>query len=139
MNEEKKRILDMLSEGKLTTEEAMLLLEQLGGPEMPAASAAPRRSEGRMLRIVCVVRERGNAKPTNVTVNLPLKAARALGGAMHAMVPPKARQALVDEGIDLDGLDLIAVIDALAETGGDIVNVTHEDEEDQVMVRVFVE
>jgi len=144
MREERKRILDMLSEGKLSIDEAMMLLDQVEdapGKEAAAPFAPPparRGQEDRMLRVRIVAIEDGHQKPTNVSVNLPLKIARVAGRLM-SVLPEAARDAMEDHGVDLSGIDWEGAIDALSDTGGDIVNITHEDEKDQVTVRVYVE
>lgn len=137
--DERMRILSMLGEGKITAEEARLLLDQLEGAReaSPAAPTAPRA--GKMFRMRVNVVEEGNARPTDVNINLPLKVARIAGQVITRMMPDAARDALEDKGIDLEGLDLVELIDAIADTGGDILNVAHEDEESQVAVRVYVE
>lgn len=145
MQEERKRVLTMLEEGTISAEEAMMLLEQLkddGGREGAAFFTPPERDgveiKGeKMLRVRVHVIEEGNPKPTNVDINLPLKLARVAGRIVAAM-PPHAQNAMRTNGVDLSGIDWEGVIDDLAEVGGDIVNVTHEDGREQVMVRIFV-
>ena len=144
MREEKKRILDMLSEGKLSIDEAMALLEQMeDAPDkeanVPYAAPAVRRAqEDKMLRVRIVVIEDGHKKPTNVTVNLPLKIAR-MAGRLMSMIPEAAQDALEDHGVDLSGIDWEGAVKALEDTGGDIINITHEDENEQVTIRVYIE
>lgn len=143
MNEEKKRILDMLQEGKLSTDEAMMLMDQLGEKETPPPVYHPPASggkdDGRMFRVRVVVIEDGSSKPVNVNINLPIKAARIAGRMVMNMMPDEAMDALSDKGIDLSDMDLDALLDALEDTGGDIVNINTEDEESHVTVRVYVE
>lgn len=149
MNEDKKRILDMLAEGKLTPDEAMLLMDQLEDktatpappvfrPEAPAP-APQKAGREKMFRVLVNVNNDEMRKPMNVNINLPLKAARIAGDIVTRVMPEQARDALEDEGIDLTALDIGALIDALEETGGDIVNITHDGDEDQVTVRVYIE
>lgn len=136
MNEEKRKILDMLAEGKLTAEEAAMLLDQFSDDGPTAVFVRP--NPGRMLRVRVDIVERGRPTPTHVEVNLPLAAAKALG-QLSVLMPEQAKDAARKEGFDFAALDLNALIDSLAETGGDIVTVTHEDEDDQVNVRVYIE
>ena len=122
-----------------------MLLEQVDGAETAVTPPPVYRpaemigGKGRMLRVRVIIIEGGNPKPTNVNVNLPLKAAHSLVRLVQTVMPNQARDAMAAEGIDLSAMDLEGLIESLAETGGDIVNVTHEDEEDQVMVRVYVD
>ncbi len=147
--EEKKRILDMLAEGKITAEEAMQLLEQFGAGA-PAGVAAKNHTGEKMLRVRVTAQEADKSTPVNVSVNLPLKVARVAGQLLR-MIPPQAIDAMEYHGVNLQEIDWEGMIDALAETGGDIVNVTsggyasgngstfdHYDE-DQVNVRIYVE
>lgn len=143
MNEDKKRILDMLAEGKLTSDEAMTLLEQFGeNANTPAPVYSPdTATEGkdRMLRVRVTAMEAGKSKPIHVNINLPLKAARIAGRFIKSAMPHSAQEAMREEGIDLASLDLEGLIDALEDTGGDIVNVTHDGDDESVVVRVYVE
>lgn len=142
--DERNRILEMLAEGKLTVEEATMLLDQTGGRQAPppvfhSGTNMDIASEERLLRVRVYVQERDKPKPTNVTINIPLKAARIAGNMIHTMIPHQARASMAAEGIDLTSLDLVGLIDALAETGGDIVNVVHDDDDEQVTVKIYVE
>lgn len=141
MSEERKRILDMLADGKISAEDAMKLLEEVEAPAPPPVYSPAKQPESaeKMFRVRVVAYGDDNPKPVNVTVNLPLKAARIAGRMIMTMMPREAQDALADKGIDLAGMDIVGLIDALEETGGDIVNVTAEDGEDQVLVRIYVE
>lgn len=143
MNEEKKRILTMLEEGKLSTDEAMMLMDQLGEKEAPPPVYHPAtqagKDAGRMFRVRVVVIEDGSSKPVNVNINLPIKAARIAGRMVMNMMPDEAMDAMSGKGIDLSDMDLDAMLDALEDTGGDIVNINTEDEDSHVTVRVYVE
>lgn len=145
MNDHRKRILDMLEEGTITADEAMMLLDQTSDSE-PASAPPPvyapakmRDSEERMLRVRVHVVESDNPNPVVVNVNLPLKAAKIAGKMMNTMMPEQARDAMSKEGINLSGDDIVELVEALAETGGDIVNVQQQDTGNQVSVRVYVE
>lgn len=127
----------MLADGTITSDEAMMLLEQVGGPESSALRAASDTDE-KMLRVRVIATERGSERPTNVEVNLPLKAARIAGRLINTMMPKQAQDAMSREGVDLSSIDFDGLIDALADTGGDIVNINYQDEEDQGTVRVYV-
>lgn len=89
MNEEKKKILQMLSEGKIKAEEAALLLEQL---ESPRREDAPGRTDEKMLRVRISASEPGRETPVQVAVNLPLKAARLAGQILPSLIPRSARE-----------------------------------------------
>lgn len=90
MNEEKLRILKLLEEKKITSAEAMELLEALG-------KAAPEGGErkGRILRIR--VYEAGSADP-KVNVNVPLGWAKF----MAPFIEGKIKAKLADKGYSVD-------------------------------------
>lgn len=141
MTEEKKRILEMLDNGTITTDEARMLLDEFAEKSAPPVfspdTVYPDSTE-RMLRIRVDATEEGQS-PTRVNVNLPLKAVRIASRLVMVCMPHEARSAMAAEGIDLSAMDLEALIDALEDTGGDIVNITHDDEKEHVVVRVYVQ
>lgn len=104
MPEERRKILDLLAEGKISVEQAEALLKALtaaGGtppvPPGPPAAATLRNGPGvRGLQIQVVNDETG--KVVNVTV--PLGLIRFAG----KMVPEHARNSVRENGIDLDEL-----------------------------------
>lgn len=110
MNENRKRILEMLAEGKINAEEAERLIAALER-ETPAAEAAegsephPKVSP-KYLRVMVETEEgaRGDG-PAKVNVRVPLQLLRA-GVKLASIIPPLARvkvnEALHDKGIELD-------------------------------------
>lgn len=144
MNEERKRILDMLEDGTITADEAMMLLEQLEsdgkGPQAPmqAPASAGGRPGERMLRVRGVFYEPSKSKPTNINVNLPLKLAK-LAGKIIGALPDSARRRMDAQGINLQDIDWDDIIETLADTGGDIVNVTFDEGDGSGTLRVYVE
>lgn len=122
MKEEKRQILKMLQDGKVSLDEAMKLLDAVGDDK--ASQPSSPKTTGKMLRVR--VEEGGKAK---VNVNIPL----ALAKLALRFIPKDARQELVDQNIDLD-----EVISSITETTtGKIVEVN--DDEDDTKVEVFVE
>lgn len=90
MNEEKMRILKLLEEKKISSTEAMELLEALG---RPSAEGAGKR--GRALRIR--VYEEGSAEP-KVNINVPLGWAKF----MAPFIEGKIKSRLADKGYTVD-------------------------------------
>ncbi|MEW6725023.1 MAG: hypothetical protein AB1331_09015 [Bacillota bacterium] len=116
-NEERKQVLQMLQEGKITAEEAEKLLNAVE-PEAPVAGR-----EAKWFRIR--VFEQGTGK-TKVNVNLPVS---LLDLAMK-FVPKHA--------VDIEGLDIRAILDEIKKGAmGKIVEV--EDEDEGVRVEIVVE
>ena len=131
-NEERARILRMVSEGTISPSEAEELLSAMeSGPrsaERPAAPAPPalpappafptRRS------LVIQVNEGGDSK---VNLRIPLGLARAAG----RFLPRNARKSL--EGYDIDLEELLEGLSS-GEVGGTLLEVN--DDEDQVRISV---
>ncbi len=101
--EDKKRIMDMVKEGKITVEEALRLLEAMDlGPKAPspgyayaaATAAPPSRGIAKMIRIVV------DGQDVKVKVNLPA----ALAKFAASFIPPEAKQQLSSQGIDIAGI-----------------------------------
>ncbi len=160
MSEETKRILDMLSEGRLSVEEAERLLDALRAPGTAAVrqahdggvlsaskgaaeSGAPEEKTGRgpKPRFLRVIVDREGRK---VDVRLPLQLVRA-GMRFTALIPEKARgeieKQFSKQGVDLDlkklgPEDLDDLIDHL---GGLTVEVDEETEDGKSTVRIFCE
>jgi hypothetical protein len=108
MNEERRKILDMLAQGKITVEEAEKLLAAVGetGAAAPAAAgtdAAGRRS-WKYLRIQ-VEPGPGSEDGDRVNIRIPFKLIRA-GLKFAAFIPREAHarvnQAFKEKGMDVD-------------------------------------
>ena len=121
MSEERARILQMISEGKITAQEGAKLLNALRG-----ASTSPQGTQAgtaRWFRVRVTDMATGRTK---VNVNLPLSLVKA-GMKMGAHFAP-----------DMEELDWEELVVAIQEgAAGKIVEV--EDEEDGERVEVYVE
>jgi hypothetical protein len=97
MSAERKKVLEMLAEGKITADEADKLLERLSG--QPGTEAKPEESSSpskpRFLRIV--VDKPGQDQ---INVRIPLAFARS-GSHLLAVLPARVRERLAERGIDL--------------------------------------
>ena len=131
MSDERKQILDMLAEGKISAEEAERLLDRLselgatGTPEgasssnasSPAAHAE-HGATGSIPKYLRVVVDDPDGDKVNIRV--PLQLVRT-GVKLAAMVPSEARDKLNDKGIDLSqfsGMDTEERIQVLHGTIG---------------------
>jgi hypothetical protein len=105
MNEDRKRILAMLAEGKITADEAERLLDALGSRGGPNASTATGSNNPPKYFRVEVDANDGADGPTKVNVRVPMQLLRA-GVRLSALMPPRARDqvnaALAREGIPFD-------------------------------------
>ena len=89
MNEQRKDILDMLAEGKITAEEAEQLIAALERDQPPTASSLDARPKGKAKYLRVVVDAVENGEPSRVNVRVPLQLLRA-GVRLAALIPPQA-------------------------------------------------
>ena len=108
MNEERKRILDMLAEGKITAEDAEKLLSALSGEKEDSTGGTEKSASLKYLRVMV---EPGPSSDHHDRVNIrvPLKLIRA-GLKLTSFIPKdaqgKVNEALHEKGIDADFKDL---------------------------------
>lgn len=103
MSEERKKILEMLSEGKINIEEAEKLLSAISkNPE--STSQEETKKEPKYLRIMVEPGE-GNETHDRVNIRVPMKLIRA-GLKLTSFIPKDAQgkinEALSEKGIDAD-------------------------------------
>jgi hypothetical protein len=104
MNDNRRRILDMLAEGKITADEAERLISALEKPGENAAS--PPAASPKYLRVVVDSDEgMGIDTPKKVNIRVPLQLLRAgvrLAGVMPEHARDRVNQRLRESGIALD-------------------------------------
>ncbi len=123
MSENRRRVLEMLSEGKVSVDEAERLIglvdEDSAQVRVPQEVLPPRKGPARYLRVV--VDSNGSAE--HVDVRVPLALIKA-GVRLHTLMPGQAadgiNQALKNNGIDADvhnlrTEDMEQLIDALSD------------------------
>lgn len=105
MNEDRKRILAMLADGKITADEAERLLDAMGSRSSPAPYVVGGSNNPPKYFRVEVDANDGHDGPTKVNVRVPMQLLRA-GVRLGALIPPRARDevnaALAREGIPFD-------------------------------------
>lgn len=106
MSNEKKQILEMLSQGKINVQEAEALLSALNGKADVSAEAGPQpMKEIKYLRICVDAKEEGEEGSDKVNIKIPIKFIKA-GLKLTAFMPEKAyekvNQALEEKGFPLD-------------------------------------
>ena len=136
MSEERKRVLEMLAKGKITSDEAEQLLEKLEasrgeeeGPDGAKTSESQRSGVPRYLRVLM-----GDADGDKVNIRIPLALVRT-GIKLSTMVPSKARERMKEKGIDLSPLSELQdeeLMKALEELSVDV-------DSDGDTVRIFCE
>jgi hypothetical protein len=108
MSENRRKILDMLADGKITTDDAERLLAALENQPLSAArlpDSGNRSSQPKYLRVIVDDLSHDTDKPTKVNVRLPLQLLRA-GIKLQSLLPSEARaevnQALRESGLNFD-------------------------------------
>ena len=106
MNEDRKRILGMLADGKITADEAERLLDAMAlgpAPRLGSMPVAGSNSAPKYFRVEVNANEASGAAKVNVRV--PMQLLRA-GVRLSALIPPKARDevnaAMAQNGIPFD-------------------------------------
>jgi hypothetical protein len=140
MNEQRKDILDMLAEGKITSEEAERLIAALERDQPPAAATPGLRPKTKAKYLRLVVDTTENGEPGRVNARVPLQLLRA-GVRLAALIPPqalaRANAELSKSGVPFDLAQLKpeqleALVDQLDE-------VTLEVDQPEAQVRIFCE
>ncbi len=138
MSAETKKVLEMVHEGKLTTDDAEKLLERLGASpsegatsdEIRAGRPLPPPRKLRFLRIVVDSPDRDQ-----VNIRVPLAFMRT-GMKFLAVLPPRITEKLAAKGIDLSALSELKdqnLVEALEELNLDV------ESSDGKKVRIFCE
>lgn len=137
MSEETLRILEMVKSGKISPEEGEKLLSAIGEGGETKKPAAGKRS---MLRVRVDINDPEKSEQAKVTVNVPLALAKKAAGLL-ALVPKDAKAELIDNGIDLDAINLKELIELFedGELNEELVNVVTGDAEKGATVRVYVD
>ncbi len=141
MSENRRQILDMLAQGKITADQAERLLAALEREPASAGTAndARRNDKIKYLRVVVDAHDEVDG-PTKVNVRVPMQLLRA-GVKLTSIIPPRARtevnEALRKEGIDVDiGKLTPESLEDIVEQLRDLqVDVDHE----RAKVRIFCE
>ncbi len=104
MSEERKKILEMLAEGKINVEEAEKLLSALS--ESSTESPSGEKTDKARLKYLRVIVEPGPGSETTerVNVRVPIKLIRA--GIKFASLLPKDVQGKVDDALKESGISL---------------------------------
>jgi hypothetical protein len=138
MSKERRKILDMLSSGKINVDEAERLLAALSeGPETDA-SASKGTSRPKYLRVL-VEPAPGNKKGDRINIRVPMNLIRA--GLKWATLIPKHAQGKVDEALKEKGID----VDLNKITADDLemlvsnLNDLQVEVEGEEMVRIYCE
>jgi hypothetical protein len=140
MNEQRKDILDMLAEGKITAAEAEQLIAALERDQPPTASSLDARPKGKAKYLRVVVETLDDGEPGRVNVRVPLQLLRA-GVRLAALIPPQAlgqaNAELSKSGVPFDLMQLKP--EQLEELVEHLDEMTVEVDQPDAKVRVFCE
>src|SRR5579859_3010870 len=105
MNEQRRQILEMLTEGKITADEAERLIDALEvEPSEPANGVMPhQKPRPKYLRVVVIENSAGE-EPSRVNIRIPLQLLRA-GVKLASVVPPQA-MVKINEKLDESGVPI---------------------------------
>jgi hypothetical protein len=106
MNENRRKILEMLATGKVTADEADRLLAAMEkAPADSGADGAPPRPARKAQFLRVLVEDEGHKGPVKVNVRVPMQLLRA-GVRLASLIPPEARDRvnwqLRREGVPFD-------------------------------------
>ncbi len=140
MSDNRKQILDMLAEGKISVEDANRLIAAVGAVEVPG----PAGGSPKYLRVLVEANEPGDQGDgiTKVNIRVPLQLLRA-GVRLTSFIPPVAREhlndALHEQGIafDINQLKPANVDELIAQLKDLSIDV--DQPSNKVKVRVFCE
>ncbi len=147
MNEHRRQILEMLSQGKVSADEAERLLAALEPPTAGRAAESPAtaKTPPKFLRVqVDSEDDDGHDGPTKVNVRVPMQLLRA-GVKLAYLIPgaalQKANLAMHEQGIPVDLTQIKPEnVEELVEQLNDLsVDVDQKEGNNKVKVRVFCE
>lgn len=105
MKEQRKDILAMLAEGKITATKAEQLITALERDQPPAASSLDTRPKAKAKYLRMVVETLENDEPGRINIRVPLQLLRA-GVKLAALIPPQALERanaeLTKSGVPID-------------------------------------
>jgi hypothetical protein len=139
MNEERRRILAMVAEGKISADEAERLMAALDRPGSPAAATSLSNGAPRYLRVEVDALD-GRESPTRVNVRVPMNFLRA-GVRLASLIPPAARDkvnaAMARNGVafDIDQIKPENLASLIEQLGNLSVNV----DDGKAKVRIYCE
>lgn len=148
MNEHRRQILEMLSQGKISADEAERLISAVEQPAARASesdSTSAQKTRPKYLRVqVDSEDDGGHDGPTKVNVRVPMQLLRAgvkLAGLIPAQALHRANEAIHLKGIpfDLSQIKPENLEDLVEQLNDLTVDVDQKDQRAKVKVRVFCE
>ena len=125
MNNESRRILEMLAEGKITVDEAQQLLRAVA-PDAAAGSTPPGDAQPAFLRVSVHKNANGDVREKDVNIRVPLsliKAGMRLGALMPGAIGEQVNRRLRERGVDLSKTDASAMDGVFRDLGNLTIDV----------------
>jgi hypothetical protein len=105
MNEQRRQILEMLAEGKVTADEAERLIDAVEREQPKSSPGAPSLAKRRPKYLRVLILDNSAEAPSRINVRVPLQLLRA-GVRLASLIPPqaltKANAELSKSGVPLD-------------------------------------
>ncbi len=142
MSSEKLKILEMIQEGKITSEEGLELLNTLQETNIQALEKPNAVNGNRFLRVKVHGDGVGVKKvDVNIPLNLVKVASKFMGVGMN-MIPNEARKQMEENGIDISQIDFDELVDLIDQglADGKLVDIDVDDPQDgQMKVEIYVD
>ncbi|MCK5811474.1 MAG: hypothetical protein KAG94_01120 [Clostridiales bacterium] len=140
MSDERKKILEMLENGKIKADEALELLNAIGEDEVIVEPAKNKPGKAKFLRVRIDAAEKDGKDRAKVNVNIPLSVAKKVT-SLKGLIPKSAKKEMEKEGFSIDDIDLQELIEAFENGDMDenLVDIEAGDGDDRVVVKVYVD
>ncbi len=141
---EKQKILKMVEDGKINAQEALDLLEALGGGDETENAKITRPAipgRKKMFRVRIEAYDKGNEK-AKVNINVPIDVAKKLT-SLTKVIPDSAKNQMEKEGFNIDELNLAELLEAIE--SGDMeesivdIDAIDEDGNSGAKVKIYVD
>lgn len=145
MNNEKLKILEMIQEGKLSSSEALELLNALQEVDDKDEGLSLEKSNTKKERFLRVRVSGNNPGVKKVNVNIPLSLMKIASKFINlgmAMIPQEAKEQMEHKGIDVSKIDFDELVQLIDQglSDGKLVDVDVDDtEQGKITVEVYVD
>lgn len=142
---DKKRILEMIRDGKISVDDGIKLIGALN-EEAPAEAEAPvtavkKASDKRRKLRIDVIANDGYDDHANVSIAIPLNIVKAMLPILNSgIIPENARTAMNEKGIDMDAVmtAIETIMDNLDDLDEELVSVDAGEGEEGARVKIYV-
>ncbi|AOT71424.1 SHOCT-like domain-containing protein [Geosporobacter ferrireducens] len=145
MDNEKLKILEMIQEGKLSSSEALELLNALQEVDNRDERLSLEKSDTKKERFLRVRVSGNNPGVKKVDVNIPLSLMKIASKFINlgmTMIPQEAKEQMEHKGIDVSKIDFDELVQAIDQglSDGKLVDVDVDDaEQGRITVEVYVD